>query len=236
MSASTRCQLLTVVWFSALATVSNAAETSSEPSSPLLTPISLAFEPVFKHSFFVFGGRMSSTDIWSTAIYNLNDPNGRIQNYDNYIVGAAYQRDFIRLGGAFLIGAEIGLADRFGNYPLCCHPVITSPSVVHSAELWSGLSLRYEALTVSQVRFSPGIVWGLSAITSPIGQELEQAIGRNGNATILFYLGLEGAFSLVNFPSTELVFRVHHRSGAFGTIGGMKEGNNSNVIGLRYRF
>jgi hypothetical protein len=240
VSACLHWTRLVVVPFLALIlceTVSDAAESSSErPPGDPFEPVSPAFEPVVKQSFFVFGGRMSSTDIWSTAILNLNDPNGPIQNYDNYIVGAAYQRDFIKLGGAVFVGGEIGLADRFGRYSRCCTPVVTSPNVVHSPEFWGGLTLRYEAITVSDVRFSPGIVWGLSAITKPIGQEVDQAVDRGGSAKVLFYLGFEGAFSLVNFPDVELVFRLHHRSGAFGTIGAMKEGNNSNVVGLRYRF
>jgi hypothetical protein len=41
---------------------------------------------------------------------------------------------------------------------------------------------------------------------------------------------------LANLPNTELVFRIQHRSGAYGTLGAMKEGNNANVIGIRQRF
>ena len=29
---------------------------------------------------------------------------------------------------------------------------------------------------------------------------------------------------------------IQHRSGAYGTLGAMKEGNNANVIGIRQRF
>jgi hypothetical protein len=52
----------------------------------------------------------------------------------------------------------------------------------------------------------------------------------------LFYLAFDLAFALANFPNTELVFRVQHRSGAYGTLSGIKEGNNANVIGIRQRF
>jgi hypothetical protein len=75
ISASWRWPQVIVVLFLALIlceTVSDAAESSSE--RPLFAPVSLAFQPVVKQSFFVFGGRMSATDIWSTAILNLNDP------------------------------------------------------------------------------------------------------------------------------------------------------------------
>ena len=53
---------------------------------------------------------------------------------------------------------------------------------------------------------------------------------------MLFYLGFDLAFSLASAPNTELVFRIQHRSGGYGTLGGMKEGNNANVVGIRHRF
>jgi hypothetical protein len=39
-----------------------------------------------------------------------------------------------------------------------------------------------------------------------------------------------------NFPNTELVFRIQHRSGGYGALGGVKEDNNANVVGIRQRF
>ena len=53
---------------------------------------------------------------------------------------------------------------------------------------------------------------------------------------MLFYLGFDLAFSLTSSPNTELVFRIQHRSGGYGLLGGMKEGNNANVVGIRHRF
>ena len=55
-------------------------------------------------------------------------------------------------------------------------------------------------------------------------------------AKLLFYLGFDLAFALTKLPDTELVFRIQHRSGAYGTLGAMKEGNNANVVGIRQRF
>jgi hypothetical protein len=86
------------------------------------------------------------------------------------------------------------------------------------------------------VRISPGVVFGLSAISNPIGQEALHQIDRRGSARVLFYLGFDLAFSLATLPDTELVIRIQHRSGGYGTLGGMKEGNNANVIGIRQRF
>ena len=76
----------------------------------------------------------------------------------------------------------------------------------------------------------------MSAISSPIGQEGLRQINNRGSANVLFYLGFDVAFALADLPNTELVLRIQHRSGAYGTLGGMKEGNNANVIGVRHRF
>lgn len=59
---------------------------------------------------------------------------------------------------------------------------------------------------------------------------------RQGSTKVLFYLGFDLALALANFPNTELVFRIQHRSGGYGTLGGMREGNNAHVVGIRQRF
>ena len=48
-----------------------------------------------------------------------------------------------------------------------------------------------------------------------------RAISDNGNASWLFYLGPEVAFSLPRHPRWELVYRLHHRSGASSLLGNM---------------
>src|SRR5665647_264982 len=78
-------------------------------SDPLLRP----------DSIFVFGGALSTTSLGSTLKFNLDHPADSIK-YDNQIAGAAYDHDFYRLGFGFTLGAEVGIADRFGYYALCC--------------------------------------------------------------------------------------------------------------------
>ena|SRR5215212_8480972 len=194
-------------------------------------------EPVWssKQSVFVFGGWTSSTDVWSTALFNLNKLDKPQKLYDNNIVGAAYQRDVVGFGRA-IFGVELGLADRFGHYKVCCISIVESKSVVHSAEIWAGVTARLDQLNLFDVVYlSPGVVFGVSTISSPIGQEGLHQLDK-GSARTLLYLALEAAFTLPSAPQIELVLRVHHRSGAYGTLGGLKEGNNANVLGFRYRF
>ena len=203
--------------------------------SYLLTPFKLASQPNLKQSVFGFAGRTNSGNLGDTFAFGVGAPQ-RIF-YDNYIVGGAYQRDFYQFNSGVLIGAEVGLADRFGNYRICCDTVAYSNGVMHSAELWGGVSFRHQGVALFDlVRISPGFVFGLSAISSPIGQEGLHQIDHRGSANVLFYLGFDLAFALATLPNTELVLRIQHRSGAYGTLGGMKEGNNANVIGIRQRF
>jgi hypothetical protein len=187
------------------------------------------------NSIFVFAGRMSTTDNWSTMIFNLNEPN-RTVYWDNWIVGGAYARELWRPGLGLVFGVEIGIADRFGNYKECCTEPIPR-GWVHSAELWAGFSIGHSGAVVAGLLIRPTLVVGLSAVTNSIGSEKSQALEKGvNNAPLLFYLGPELAISLVSHPNWEFVYRLQHRSGLYGTIGVLGEGYNANVFGVRYRF
>jgi hypothetical protein len=211
------------------------AVASNDPYYFFANPFALASQPRLKQSVFGFAGRTNSGNLGSTFAFGSGAPEAIF--FDNYIIGGAYQRDFIQFNSGVLVGGEVGLADRFGNYPLCCDTVVHSNRVAHSAELWGGISFRHEGLALfDAIRISPGFVFGLSAVSNPIGQEALHQLDHQGNAKVLFYLGFDLAFALANSPNTELVIRLHHRSGGYGTLGGLKEGNNANVVGIRHRF
>ncbi len=57
---------------------------------------------------------------------------------------------------------------------------------------------------------------------------------RRKSAQFLNYLAFE-VEALVD-PQWSLVGRIHHRSGAWGTYSGVKEGSNGYLLGMRYRF
>lgn len=214
---------------------STAGVLATEDASYLLAPFLLSDKPVLKQSVFLFGGRTNSGNLGDTFAFGVGAP--AIQFYDNYIVGGAYQRDLLQFNSGLLIGAEVGLANRFGHYRMCCDAITYSQGMVQSLEMWGGASFRFDGIALfDTVRIAPGFVFGLSAVSSPIGQEALHQIDHQGSAKVLFYLGFDLTFSLANLPNTELVFRIHHRSGGYGTLGGMKEGNNANVIGIRQRF
>jgi len=211
------------------------------PDVPLRKPTRTASPD---DSIFFFAGRLSTSNMGSTATFNTIAVDTTLESpyYDNYIVGAAYQRRFRELGHGFVLGGEIGIADRFGHYLVCCGDklvtqTVTSSNINHSGELWFGPTIRYEPFVLfDQFRITTGLTAGFSLTTNSIGVERGKELDRNGSARFLFYLGPEIAFSTVSMPNVELVVRLHHRSGALGTLGHLNEGYNANVVGLRYWY
>ena len=167
-------------------------------ATDLFSPVSFAEQSQSNsrpNSILVFAGRMSTTDIWSTMAFNLNKT-GTGPYYDNYIVGAAYDRDLFDFGHGFYFGVEVGIADRFGKYKECCNPIVMSNSIVQSAELWTGPQIRYAGvLLFDLVRVGAGVTFGLSITTSSIGNELGWEIADARSARVLYYLGPELDFS-----------------------------------------
>lgn len=196
------------------------------------------------NSVFIFGGRMSSTNIGSTALFNLALYGTRQagQRWDNSIFGAAYDRDMVGFGHGLVLGAEVGFADRTGNYALCCEPIVLSDRILQSYEFWGGPQIRYAGvLLFNAIRVGGAVTFGLSAATNSIGRELDRELTTGANPHLLYYLGPEFDFSTPSLPNVEVVVRLQHRSGckAFGflpTLGNMQEGYNADVVGLRYRF
>lgn len=189
-----------------------------------------------RDSIFVFGGMLSTSSLWSTMKFNLDQPAGNVR-YDNYIVGAAYNHDFYKLGYGITLGGELGIADRFGNYALCCNTIVKSSSTLNSGELWVGPRLSYDGFVLfNTIKFAGAVSTGFSFTTDSIGREREREIGYAGSGRVLLYLGPEISISSVNLPDLEFVYRIHHRSGANGTFGNLREGYNANVFGVRYKF
>jgi hypothetical protein len=85
-----------------------------------------------------------------------------------------------------VLGAEVGLADRFG--------------MGTSVEVWAGPKVIYTGLVLfDSVRIAPGLTFGLSAVTKPVGIEATRQAAVGGNATLLGYLGPELATSFLRF-------------------------------------
>ena len=203
-----------------------------------------------RDSVMVFGGRLSTTDFTSTLLFNLNySPRSDFgkRAFDNYIAGVDYDRDTLEFAHDVRLRVEVGIDDRFGHYAVCClipkphdpryadHTVWDS-SLIHSAELRVGGQVRWETFKLGGVRFEIAGTVGLSGVTRTLGRERQREIEYRANAHLLGFVAPEVGVSLDDEPTFELVVRVLHRSGAGGTFGGMKEGYNADVVGVRYAF
>jgi hypothetical protein len=72
---------------------------------------------------------------------------------------------------------------------------------------------------------------GVSLLSEPSNWEKTE---RENYATFLNYLAFE-VEGLVT-PEWSVVGRIHHRSGAYGTYSGVREGSNAYLLGVRHRF
>ncbi len=119
---------------------------------------------------------------------------------------------------------ELGLASRFGQD--------------ESIETWGALSIRHSRLCAwdDKLCITLGLSAGLSLVEETMGTERERENAADRDASLLFYLGPEFALALSRTTTWELVYRLHHRSGANGTMGNMSEGYNANTLGIRHWF
>ena len=167
-------------------------------------------------SVMLFGGAMVDENMLDAA--NLLGA-----DYErNAVLGMGYQYFPSRFGPVSL-GFEAGVAGRFGNNS--------------SGEIWGGVVGRHDGLPFGMAKITPSFTFGLSHVTqSQEGRERDHEEERDGSARTLFYLAPELAISVDARPEVEVFWRLHHRSGAWGTLGDMRGGSNANVLGLRYKF
>lgn len=179
-------------------------------SAPALANNLLLTPEPMDEAFFGFAGRMMA------EVYN---PFGGWEG--NYYLGGGYQRLWGDPDG-FRYGGEVGVTARFGPES--------------SLEGWAGVVGRYD-WNLGPVRAGLSMTFGLSAVSNTlVGRERESEEFHGGNAALLFYLAPELSLSLSDHPETELFLRLHHRSGAWETLGDMAAGADAGVVGLRWHF
>lgn len=152
------------------------------------------------------------------VIKQLTDPSAGFE--DNYLLGVGYQQGWGDMHG-LLYGWEAGLAGRFGEKT--------------SLEGWGGLFARYN-FDLGTVRVAPAFTFGLSAVTDTMaGGEADRVEGADGDGHLLFYLGPEISVGPTD-GNYEVFGRLHHRSGAWGTLGGVSGAADVAAIGFRSFF
>lgn len=176
----------------------------------------------FDRDVFFFGGRFQHDWIWDTLNITAN------HYEDNYVIGGGYQQFFTDKWAGFRLGFEVGIAGRLSF----------TGADPHSFETWYGYVLRHDGIAIGDaIRIAPAISTGFSMVTDLIGIERVRNswVPTNGPVTLLFYLGPEINITATAFPNWEAFFRIHHRSGLYGTIAHV-DGSNAAAVGLRYKF
>jgi hypothetical protein len=169
---------------------------------------------------FAFGGRYHTQHMEN--ILNPLGPFG-LTYENNFVIGAGYQQFFLEWPKDVRVGLEGGVAGRFGESG--------------SLETWAGVVARYDGFVLGdKIRIAPSLTLGLSAETNTVGIETLRKQLDGGDPTILFYIGPEISVSTLDNPNFEVFTRVQHRSGAWGRLGGMGDGANATVLGLRWKM
>jgi hypothetical protein len=164
---------------------------------------------------FIMGGPFSKDFFGDTIAFWDN------RYEDNFFGGVGYQYFFYNHPRGLKFGVEAGAGLRLGQRA--------------SAEVWAGGVARVN-FDIGDITIAPALTAGISVVTDLIGAEAERAAEAGySSLPVLFYLGPEVSLSHKAMPNLELLARVQHRSGGFGTIAPV-DGSNAAVVGLRYKF
>ena len=135
---------------------------------------------------------------------------------DSGPVALEWDSNLLGHGASVQAGGEFNQSVKYANSPAQTF-----------GELTTGLGVRLWV----QPWLSLGFVQGVSWLSAPSNYE---KTFRQNYSQFLNYLGFE--IEALVAPQWSFVGRVHHRSGAFGTYGGVSEGSNAYLVGVRYRF
>ncbi|MBB5220540.1 hypothetical protein HNP73_000461 [Amaricoccus macauensis] len=172
--------------------------------------------PETEDNAFVFTGRLLDEDMGDSLKIISGDYE------DNFITGIGAQ-DFAIHTGIVSLGYELGAAARYGQDS--------------TFEAWGGLVGRIDDIRLLDWLYvSPALVFGLSYVSdSHEGREKRLEAQAEGDARMLFYLSPELDFRRSPDARYSVFYRLHHRSGAWNTLG-MHGGSNANIFGVRMRF
>lgn len=164
----------------------------------------------------IFAGIYSS-DVFSDIVTSPWDT--RTENI--YLVTLSYNRRLTTIFRHLDVEVEGGVGRRFGDND--------------SIEAYAALALRWTAFPWNDYLRTTFAVYpiGPSYVASLSPSEVSKD-GRSANW--LNYFGLELTFAAPALPELELLFRLHHRSGAFGLINGSTNGADFLSVGARFRF
>ncbi len=154
----------------------------------------------------------------------------------SYMLALAVGKEVWRYKDLLGVELEAQVANYFNDY------VFDSDSPDESSDLTQDHTEFNALFTVRWLKFP----WDRHVDTSvAVGEGVSYATSvpavetyRHGEETSKFlnYLMIESTFGLPALPKWQLVFRLHHRSGAWGLYNGVHGGSNTIGMGLRYQL
>ena len=125
------------------------------------------------------------------------------------------------IGNHFSFDLEAGTAYRFGDES--------------QGEFWGAIYLRYDGFPWNDTVYtSIAANTGVSLLTDT--SEFERSRSDGQTSRLLHYLAPEITFADPSNKNLELVVKLHHRSGVFGTFDGVSGGSTFIATGIRLRF
>ena len=170
-----------------------------------------------------WGGQMIDAAFGDTFLFN-----GRMR--PEAVLGVGVQKRIMR-AGPFAIELEADLFSHIAKQQQGGEFNQSKPYADLPAQNFGEGVLGIGARVWVQPWLSFGVVEGISYNTNV---SLYEKTFRENYTQLLNYLGFEVEAAVSSDLS--LVGRIHHRSGAFGTYGGVTEGSNAYLLGLRYRW
>lgn len=164
----------------------------------------------------VFAGLYSS-DVFSDIVTSPWDT----KTQDIYLLTLSYNRRIATIFRHLDIEVEGGVGRRFGDNT--------------SVEAYAALGLRWTYFPWNQYLRTTFAVYPIGP--SYVADLSPSEVAKDGrSANWLNYFALELTFAAPSLPEFEVLFRLHHRSGAFGAINGSTNGADFLSVGARYRF
>ena len=160
----------------------------------------------------------SLTDVWSSPSF----PWDWDYASDDHLVATTVSRVTWEFWNHWTMEPELGIGQRTGRES--------------ATEIWRAFFFRYHGFPwdkylLTTMALSTGMNWA-SEVTDV---EQERANDDKGSQWMHFFAP-EVTFALPSHPNTELLFRIHHRSGVFGLVSEAFGGAQYATVGLRFRF
>ena len=164
----------------------------------------------------IFAGIYSS-DVFSDIVTSPWDT----RTEDIYLVTLSYNRRVATILRHLDIEVEGGVGRRFGDN--------------RSVEAYAALALRWTEFPWNRHLRTTFAIYPIGP--SYVADLSPSEVSKDGrSANWLNYFALELTFAAPALPELEALFRLHHRSGAFGLINGSTNGADFLSVGARYRF